>query len=306
MVRILFILIFFYGTNLYAQETVSIDSLKSLINTLDRHDTLKILDQLSIAKAFYFINRDSSRHYNELARDYSKIIEYRRGLARANTNLALLLINENKTIEAEELLNQALSVVKAINDPEIELYIYSNLGILNHYGANYDIAVNYYLKCTEIARSIANSYEEARALLNIGDVFNQNNIADKAKDFVKKARNLSIEKHPILFAYSSILLSELYKNEQDSAWYYVNGAFEVVDQITSPQILYNMHSGRAAILADELKYDVAYTDYLQALAFAEELGQAYAIASCYCLLGNNGNNRDNYEEAEAYFLNMNH
>ncbi|MDH3650789.1 MAG: sensor histidine kinase [Saprospiraceae bacterium] len=303
MGRTLLILLFLSGLHSFAQDTTAIDSLKALLNTPDRHDTLKIFDELTIAKNYYFINRDSSKYYNELARDYSKNVRFQRGLARAQTNLALLLINENKADEAEELLNEALSILTAIKDPETELFIYSNLGILNHYDTDYQVAVDYYLTTADIARSINNTYEEARAYLNIGDVFNQNKLSNKAVEYLAKTREISEADYPILFVYSAAQLADIFRenNSLDSAWAQINGAFDQIGRIVSPQILSQAYSVRANIWEAEENYVVAYPDYLQSLSYAEQLGQDYAIAGCYCLLGNNAHNRDEYSEAETYF-----
>lgn len=303
MGRTLLIVLFLSGLYGFAQDTTSLDSLKSLLNAPDRHDTLKILDQLAIAKNYYFINRDSSKFYNELARDYSRARRFNRGLARAQANLALSLINENKSQEAEELLNEALSILTTTEDRETELFIYSNLGILNHYNSDYQLAVDYYLKTAEIARLIDNPYEEARAFLNIGDVFNQNKLTDKAIEYLVKTRNISEAEYPILYVYSAAQLADIFRgnNSLDSAWVQINDAFEQVGAITSPQILSQAYSARANIWEAEENYVEAYPDYLQSLSYAEQLGQDYAIAGCYCLLGNNAHNRGAYDEAESYF-----
>ncbi|NND32599.1 MAG: tetratricopeptide repeat protein [Saprospiraceae bacterium] len=303
MRHVLFILVFTQTMNIYAQDIRKIDSLKALISLPDRDDTLKIMGELEIAHLFYQTNRDSSLFYNEKVRDKSKKINYSRALARALTNIALIKIERSQKTEGESLLKESLEISKQINDPELELHIYANLAILHHYSTDYDIAVDYYLQSADIAKKIDDQYNVIRAYLNIGDVFRQNEIFDEAVKHLFQASEASQMSYPNLYGYSTAQIADIFRdeNELDSAAKYIGSVFEKIDQITSPQVLTQAYSVRANILEEQGNYQEAHPDHLKSLTYAEQLGQAFSIAGCYCLLGNNASNRGAFVEASQYF-----
>ncbi|GLR18815.1 ATP-binding protein [Portibacter lacus] len=282
------------------QDQREIDSLRK--NLADTNVDSLSHCLLDMARAFYHLDRDSSMHYNKLALENATLMEDKLHEARAKINIALIKIERNQPEEAEKILKQAIPLAEELQDEISLLMGYSNLGSLKHYGTDYEVAVNYYLKAGEYAKRLGNQYEISRVYYNIADVFNQNKIQDKRNQYYNLAIKHSKTSFPIVYVMACIQMAEYYSEiNQDSSSFYLEKAFELEDQINAPQILLEMYSGKGGILAKNKEYELAHTAYQKSLEYAIQLQQDYYLTACYCNLGEIEMYRDNLEKGSNYF-----
>lgn len=257
---------------------------------------------LEMARAYYHIDRDSSLFYNEKTLQNALKTNDKLHETRAKINIALIKVERNMPLEAEALLLESISMAEELQDEITLLMAYSNLGTLKHYDADYEIAVDYYLKAGKYAKSLNNDYEISRVYYNIADIFNQNKIIEKRNQYYGLAMKYSKSSFPLVYVMSSLQMSEYYAEiNTDSSKLYLDIAFELEDQINAPQILTEMYSGKGGYYARDKKYELAHEAYQRSLEFAKQLDQDYFLAACYCNLGEIEMYRNKFDNGSAYF-----
>ncbi len=283
-----------------AQESSEIEEVKELLVGYDG-DSLALYN-LELARLYYHLDRDSSLRYNEIALKVALRKEDKKNEARAKINIALIRVENNRNEEADALLNDGLKAALEIEDDEAALMALANLGTLNHYKADYNIAVEYYLKSIEYAKKIENEYEVSRLYYNIADVFNQNKITDKRNEYYRLAMRHGKTAFPSVFVLASVQIADYFEDiNQDSTKKYIDQAFELEDQIQAPQILTELYAAKGGSLQKEGNYLDARTAFLMALDYGKQLNQDYMLSACYCNLGENAMLLNNFEQSTSYF-----
>ncbi|PLX08448.1 MAG: hypothetical protein C0596_06215 [Marinilabiliales bacterium] len=115
------------GLILHAQ--VNIDSLKSIVNKVEKDtNTVNSCSQLILAYMYSDINQAIS--FGEQGVKIAKIIDYKLGEANCLQNLGMCLMNTENLVQTKEYLNEALNLYIGLNNVEGINNCLNNLGVV--------------------------------------------------------------------------------------------------------------------------------------------------------------------------------
>ncbi len=107
--------------------------------------------------------------------------------------LAIIYQNQNKYVEAKELYERSVTIMKGIGNKKGEAIAYGDLGTVFQSLCEYDKAKEYHGKALAINIEIGDRAEEARNYGNLGAVFESLGDYNKAKEYIEEALAINME-----------------------------------------------------------------------------------------------------------------
>lgn len=140
---------------------------------------------------------DSSMIYINRARDIFRDANFAEGIAKADNFKGEILILLGKLSEAQNVINEALGIVKSsleTNHPQLA-ESYNLLGVVDYYKGSYDGAIDYFRKSLNVTKfnlgdkhpDIATNYN------NLGVLYMEAGYFEKALEFFLNALNIEIQ-----------------------------------------------------------------------------------------------------------------
>ncbi|HPG32234.1 MAG: tetratricopeptide repeat-containing sensor histidine kinase [Lentimicrobiaceae bacterium] len=173
-----FILSICFTTQVYAFDLSVIDSLKRVLAKSEGQKRADILNELGWELKFSM--PDTAMLHTQQALQLAQKIQYAKGLALANRNLAAIKIVQGKSADAALFAEKALEYIQKTNDLYQQGKILNLLGIINRDTRKFRKALDFQNRALQIFRQLNDSSEIAGNLNNLGLIYKQLGNSDAA------------------------------------------------------------------------------------------------------------------------------
>ncbi len=262
-----FIVIFFCGTPIIAQEQQTIDSLLRLLET-GISDKEKVDTYISIAKAYTKTDSVNTVKYADLAIELANKIEYPEGKIDARYILGKLNYNLDHFATAEGILLQVIEDAKAINYLSGQDQAFSLLGLLSRFKGNYELALDCFLKCLEINKKMDVKFGIGNTYNSIGTVYTDLSDFEKALEYYFRSLEIFLEldeKKGIARSYNNISLVHIAQGDYEKALEYQFQALDLSIDSGNYGGISTDYNNIGYIFYNLNQYDSAYVYYQKAI-----------------------------------------
>ncbi|MCI5058195.1 MAG: tetratricopeptide repeat protein, partial [Flavobacteriales bacterium] len=180
----------------------------------------------------------------------------------------------------------------------------TNLGIVNKEKANYDRALDHFLKSLKVRKELGNKRDIAASLNSIGIIYYyKGDFANSIKFYSKslKYRELIGDKKGISQSLSNIgMIYRLQEDYENEIKYYLR-SLEIKKEIEDQDGLAHCYNNIGNNFRNRRKYQEALDYYFKSLKIRRELGNKKDIASVLANIGTIHYDLDDFEKAIDYY-----
>ncbi|MDF1672764.1 MAG: tetratricopeptide repeat protein [Vicingaceae bacterium] len=179
------------------EELYYLDSLHSLIENQNSHDTVKVNGLFKLVRFYFLQQPDSAITVAIRAKNISEKIDYVDGKSNSYGWLGYLLKKQGDIPLALEYYHKGLAVAeKAGNKPSVSITL-NNIGLIYKRQGDIENALKYYFRSLEIEEEINNKQGIAAALNNIAVIYKDQIDAfikmQYSKEKINKKRNQALD-----------------------------------------------------------------------------------------------------------------
>jgi PAS domain S-box-containing protein len=265
-IKLLFwILLFFQGNNLVAQEVDSDPVVDSLLEELIfADDNNKVIIYSKLAKRYQVKSLDTAKEYAKKALEFSMKIEDKESLANS----------------------------------------YRLLGNIYYYQGSYNEVVQYYDSCAVLYELINDSIGLSKVWNNLGMVYQSLGNYEKALDFLNRALNYRIAIGDSSFLgslYNNIGGVYYDLGKLESSYYYFDKALNIAVETSDTQSKASVINNLGLILLEQKKYKEAIKFFQNGITEAEKFDNRSVLSDIYHNLGKCYFELDDYTKALEYY-----
>lgn len=304
LIFIILMLISFCGFS----QNKKIDSLKYHLKTKNPNDSVKVQTFYRLAQQYGLFSVDSFSFYTNKALKLSiKTNNYM--LPQIYNYKGVAYLFKSKADSSRVYLNKALSIVNESVDKETKAIIYQNLAKSYEGTAEFDKKVDYTIK--SIALLNDNPHNQCVSIFNLGAIYAQSNMQNKALGYFKQALNVSkIGKNSTIQSASLMALGNtfLQQKQLDSAKVYLESSLALCKQTNSSRNFYETYKTLGSLYSKMQRFDESKKARLLAKKYAEIFGdELYIMTSIASLAGYYFSVKDykksssQYQEFESYY-----
>jgi len=202
----------------YSQTPV-IDTLKKQLLSNSLHDTERVLLLSDLAGIIAFVKPDSALIYSQEGVRLAQKIGFIKGEMHCKGSMGSAMWIAGEYSEANKLLLQTLKYAKSIDDSYWQVSIYRDLSANNRDEGNYQEAVNYSYKATELVKSdkslIADSNVLALCYLETGAAYEEMYKLDSALYYLQRV-NLSEDANAGYTGFKFLMIGRTYTKMGDA------------------------------------------------------------------------------------------
>ncbi|UJH68558.1 tetratricopeptide repeat protein [Allomuricauda sp. SCSIO 65647] len=242
------IVFFFLASSFCAAQEPVLDSLKSVLQTQTKKDSIRAKTLLGIAEEMTYSDPENAFPYTDEALEINKSLQWSKGEAMALRQKGNLYYVVADNLNALETYQKALQLSRKIQDKDLENTLLSNIGNIYADLKEYDKALENYNAFLSAARVSKNVPNQIRGLSNIGIVYN----------------DLENFEEGLFYLESALKLAKQEKN-----------------QFFQAAIINNLALGYKGMG----QYEESLSKYKAAAALAKELGNTYILASALNSIG---------------------
>lgn len=300
---IIFFLLSIAIHNLTAQSKV-IDQLITQIKE-SASDTAKINLLNEIARAYQGSDLKQSFKFADSALQFSKFINYRKGIANASRNFGDINSDLGKYDKAKRYYQQSLDISEEIANSPLIIRSLNSLGNIQVKLGSYNLALEYYQKALHLAEKTNDKKMSSGIINNLAMIyFELGNYAKSIENFkiaLKVNKELG-EEMEVAFMLNNIgnVLSEEGKLEEAMASY--QQSFAIAEKLENKMLFGNLHNNIGLIYFRRGNYREAKEHYEKAMQIAEEREDRAGIAILLGNLGDVEHAMGKYKEAVNYNL----
>ncbi len=225
---------------------------------------------------------DSAFHSYSQAKDILVRIDSTKLLGRLNNNLGTLCLNTGAYQKAQEHLLQALELKKQSNDVKGIGSTLLNLGEVQLRLENWQRAKEYYLESLEVREAIPDTFGIASCHINLGILQKKQGEFKNAQAHYDTVLNLckagfGNHKKVLLTAFENIGSLNLEQEESEKAFLAYNSAFEIAQELNSPQDISHCKNQMALLELNNGNIDKARELALEAYNIAKRINSSGGI-----------------------------
>lgn len=188
-VKVLFLLLF--TAFLLKAQNRAIDSISGVIKN-SKEDTLKAGSIMELAWQYYMISDfDKSLEYNNEALKLSEKLNWNKGIANVNNNVAGVYQSKGQFADALECYLKALTIYQKLKFKKSTARALGNIGSMYKMQGNSKTALLYYFKSMKLAEETNYLAMQAAVLNNIAIIYNEQGDHEKEMECFKKALAIS-------------------------------------------------------------------------------------------------------------------
>ena len=296
----------------YAQKksTPSKLSGQALIDSLLRElpkapdDTGKVNVLTALSFSYSFINPDEGIRYGEQSLDLAAKLQWKKGMAWANSRLGVNYRGKSEHQKALEYFSKALTLFREIGANDGIEAVDGNMGNVCYDQGDYPKALEYYSQALNMAEEIGDKRGMARAANGIGNVYQAQSDYAKALQFFLKALKIAEDSGDEADAANVTgNIGYIYKEqgEYTRALEYDFRALKMEQDAGNKNNTALITGDIGSIYCDGLKdYTKGLEYFFMALRIDEESGNRQGIARMTGNIGEAYSQIGNYTEAVVY------
>jgi len=209
--------------------------------------------------------------------------------------------NPDKAIQYGE---QGLNLAQKINYKSGIAYCLHLLGILNDNNGNYKIALEDFMKSSELYKQLGENIQMAKCFTSIGCIFySQSNHAEALKFHQKSLKIYSQSGKKKEMAHCYINIGSIYLDQglYPDAIAFFQKALKISEEIGDKLGMAASNANIGGVHYYQQTYDKALEYYSKALKLSEELSDKRGMAFCLNNIGNIYDSQKNFQRALIYF-----
>ena len=290
--------------NLSAQQQ-KIDSLLKIVQ-IAKEDTNKVIALNELAVQYRQIgNSEKGIQYEKIAIPLAKQLNYKKGEARANGNMGLLLNDLGRLDEAANHHRIALTIRENIGDRQGSGNSYTNLGHIHYDLGNFDSAKYFYMKTLKIREELKDEYGLANCYNDLGNVSKiLGSLSDALTYQVNslKIREKINDQYGVVDSYGNI--GGVYSEQSNfpEALKNYKKSLEYAEPLNYKRPMINAFTGIGNIHNRQGNLPEALKNFLSALRISKEINNKRGISMCHDNIGIVLAKQKNYKEAQDNFL----
>jgi len=296
-----------WGGTAYAQKEGQerVDSLQTaLTKTGQDTNRITILNYLS-SDNIGLGNFDTSIYFAKNALQLAQKLNFKKGEAKAFSNLGDAYIFQGNYPEASKNYQAALKIRESIGDKEGVAKSYIGIGNTNASQNNYSDALKCYRTALKIQGSIGDENGKRICYNNIANVhYTQANYPEALKNYLTALKiNTALgEKGATANCYNNIGLVYRAQGNYPEALKNFLAALKIHEAIENKYGIANCYFNIGNIYLAQKDYSKTLKNYLTALKIREAIGDQRGIADCHANIGTVYSVRENYPEALKNYL----
>lgn len=247
-----------------AQSQRANDSLLSIVNNMNAHDTMKVKSLNVLALNHYLVSdMGKAKRYLTQSLVISEKINYTRGKSVANTILSNVEMYNNNYDNVLECSFRALQFYKQINDTTSQNFINNLNSIATVYSQSgtFDKSLQYYIRALRICDHIKNKNLIIIFNNNIANLYKNKLEYDKAITYYENVLKQSDRKEDTLGIYPNVFFGfgDIYfsKNYYNKSLSYYKRAFNIGQFIKDSSYMCSANIGIANVYKAQNKFDTA-------------------------------------------------
>ncbi len=288
-----------------------IDEMERILRELVLSPSQRMSTLISIGNALYRSKQldGALEHYESALTVMQRVneSEARLGESFLRNNMSRVYMIKGDLDTALNLLQQALSLCKQINNIEGEACALGNMGVIYDTKGDLDKSLDFQQQALALHKQIGRKEGEAGALVNIGLIHNIRGEFDKALDFLKQALaidNQIGDKEGVAVDLCNIGIIYQTKGDLDMALDMFNQALALDQQIGNKEGEASDLGNIGLLYSAEGNLNEALDLHKQALALHRQVGNKECeakdlgnIGSVYMIMGNNDTALDFQQQA---------
>ncbi len=292
-------LLFFFS---YAQDA-EIDSLKSRLNVLGLHDTIRV----ALLNELCWQNRDrdfnEAMKYGKEAQELSQTLNDTYNEAKSYNFIGVIYRNMGDYARSMQDFFKALELSEKHKITEQLGYAYNNIGDIYKFQRQYTESLNYTQKAVDIFRETNNLRGMAYGYIRMGEVYQEIQQLDSALAIYQISLEIR-EKLGSINQISSSLdrIGEVYQaqGKYEEALDYYNRSLKISKEINNQKRISDTKSSIGETYSEMGDFEKAVFFATQGLAIAEEIGAKEYVEKASLTLSAIFANTKNYQKAYEY------
>ncbi|MFC2096509.1 tetratricopeptide repeat protein [Bacteroidota bacterium] len=307
--KIILILLIVYSFTSFASAQTKIDSLKTILPTLNNQEKVKFLNHIG------YIYFDSDKYYNEdscikyslLAINLSKKIKNKFQESKAKRSLGTILQYKQQYDSSIYYFSSALELIAKLDSLELKSELYYLIGVSYYYKGDFEKTLEYWTNELNLNYKINDKINLASSLNNLGIVHKNMDQYEDAIYFYQEALKIVEElKDSANIASTLNNIGNIYfhnrKNYVQALDYY-NRALVYYSQMNDLENQAILLSNIGNIYLNQNKNQNALNNFNQALKIFESQNNSDKVAETHNHLGVVYARLGNYEMALSYIKN---
>ncbi|TSD66061.1 sensor histidine kinase [Inquilinus sp. KBS0705] len=274
---------------LAGQQSPAIDSLKKQIAPAVLYPDTNAVNRLNqLAEAYFESQPDSTVYYANEAIRIAKQIDYKKGMAAAYIQLALVNTFKSQYQASQSNFNKAAQLYQQVNNQAGVSEAYIGLGRVQDYLGNYDSAIAVFNRALSIRQKLRNRLDIAHCYAIMGITYDNKGELSKALDYYFKSLKIDIEyKDELAEAdnYNNIGVVLQHLELNDKALIYFDKALKIWKRQNDLQGISTIYQNVGEVLMDNKDYKAAFAHFRQASAIYHKLGDQEGISLIYYNFG---------------------
>ncbi len=215
MYRNLFFLFIFSMFPISLQAQSPTDSLLNILRTKKNTDTTYLLALVELANTYRYDKADTSLLLAQQSLEFSKKIDYAKGIGRAARVIGIYYRTKGNLAEAIVFLKISVEGLQKAKDIEGLAFAYNSLAAIYKNQANTVLAVEYCLQALKEFEKINNAKGIVYVLNNLVNIYVEQGNYEKGLEYAQKCLTIceTLQDNKMLF-YSYFNLSEIYQYQK--------------------------------------------------------------------------------------------
>jgi tetratricopeptide (TPR) repeat protein len=303
--RKMIIILFFSLTATNSFCKINIDSLLSIWEDNNLHDTVRLNALYDIAwDGYMFSDADSAFYFATNYYDFAKKKGLKKDMADAMNLQGVSFYVRGDYDKALGYYKKSFELRKNIDDKKGIASSLNNIGLVYWYQGDFENASLNYKKSVKIAHEIGDKLGEANSLNNIGLIKSDQGDYAGAIDYYRKSlkvREETDDEQGVAAGLNNIGLIYFSQKDYDKAINYFNKSITLAKEIGDKQAIARPHSNIGNIYLYKKDYEKAIIHYSISLKIGEEIGNKQGISSSLNNIGIIYKNKGDFDEAIKYF-----
>ncbi len=273
---------------------------RDLLNAKPDSNSIKVLSDL--CWDYRFKSADSALLFGSRALELARKIGYKRGIAQAYNDMAIIYIDRANYHRASNYLNESMKIRLQMNDQAGMASLYNKLGIIHQKQGRLKEALESQLSALNIYQKLGQDKWIGYTYNNIAIIHQNLDSPEKALEYHKKSleyRKKLNDKSGEATSYSNMANLFIRIHDTISAISYYQKALDMAISLKNKELISGNLSNISNIYMGRREYGTALKHYQESLAIREKLGDSKGISSTLSRIGTVYTETGRYKEALA-------
>lgn len=301
---VLCFIFFCLSTSAFAQNQAKVDSLSNLLeSSTSEQEQVDLLNQLALE--YVYIKPDKADNYSTKAKELATKISYAKGLIGCHKAFGATKMVYGKYSESVEEFKNALQIAQAENLKVDEAKLLNNIGVITHRMGNSTEALTYHRQALKTRKEIGDQGEVIVSYNNIGLVHLETANYDSALNYFIKAESLKeyYSQAQLATLYNNFGLVYHNKGDFPKALDYHLQSLKISEEIGHKWNMARSYSNVALVYEVQESHTEAIENHYKSLAIEKEIGNKLGVARSYGSIGMVYDNMGDYDKAlEHHFI----